>query len=84
MTPLLWLIAIFAQLEKLPEGPGKTAVVKVCSSCHAPEAVIGTNNTKRGWTELVDEMIFRGAVANARERREIIRYLVRNFPMRRD
>ena len=82
MTPLL-LLALFAQADTLPEGPGKATVVKVCGGCHAPEAVIGTNNTKRGWTELVDEMIAKGAVADARERREIIAYLVRHFPMRR-
>jgi hypothetical protein len=76
-------MALFAQVEKLPEGPGKAAVVKACGGCHAPEAVVGTNNTKRGWTELVDEMISKGAVANARERREIIAYLAQHFPMRR-
>jgi hypothetical protein len=80
---LLLFMALLVQAEKLPEGPGKAAVVKACGSCHAPEAVIGTNNTKQGWTELVDEMISKGAVANARERREIIGYLVRHFPMRR-
>jgi hypothetical protein len=83
VTTLLFM-ALLAQAETLPEGPGKAAVAKVCGSCHAPEVVIGTNNTKRGWTELVDEMIFKGAVASARERREIIGYLVRHFPMRRD
>lgn len=77
------MIALLAQAETLPEGPGKSAVIKACGGCHAPEAVIGTNNTKRGWTELVDEMISKGAVAKARERREIIAYLVRHFPMRR-
>jgi len=82
VTPLL-LLLLLAQAETLPEGPGKATVVKVCGGCHAPEAVIGTNNTKRGWTELVDEMISKGAVADARQRREIIAYLVRHFPMRR-
>jgi hypothetical protein len=79
---LLLFVALLAQTEKLPEGPGKATLVKACGGCHAPEAVIGTNNTKRGWTELVDEMISKGAVATARERREIIGYLVRHFPMR--
>lgn len=82
MTTLLF-VTLLAQAEKLPEGPGKTTLVKACGGCHAPEAVIGANNTKQGWTELVDEMIAKGAVANARERREIIAYLVRHFPMRR-
>jgi hypothetical protein len=80
---LILFTALLAQAEKLPEGLGKAAVVKACGGCHAPEAVIGTNNTRQGWTQLVDEMISKGAVANASERREIIAYLVRHFPMRR-
>jgi hypothetical protein len=82
VTPLL-LFALLAGPETLPDGPGKAAVARVCSACHAAEVVIGTSNTKQGWTELVDEMIFKGAVANRRERREIILYLTRHFPMRR-
>ena len=75
-------MSLLAQAEKLPEDPGKSVVLKVCNGCHAPEAVLGTNNTKQGWTELVDEMIDKGAKADAKQRREIIRYLVRHFPMR--
>jgi hypothetical protein len=78
MTPLL-LLALTAGL---PEGPGKAAVLKSCGSCHPAEVVVGTNNTRKGWTELVDEMIFKGAKTTPRERREIIDYLSRNFPMR--
>ena len=50
MTTLLF-VTLLAQAEKLPEGPGKTTLVKACGGCHAPEAVIGANNTKQGWTE---------------------------------
>jgi cytochrome c2 len=84
MPHLFLVLALLAAPEELPEKPGKSALVKVCGSCHAPEAVIGNANTKQGWTELVDEMIFRGARATPRERRDIIAYLTRNFPMRRN
>jgi hypothetical protein len=81
VTPLL-LLTLLAEPKQLPDGPGKAAVVKVCSGCHAAEVVVGTNNTRQGWTELVDEMIFKGAAASARERREIVEYLSKHFPMR--
>ena len=58
--------------------------MRVCGTCHAAEAVVGANNTRRGWTELVDEMIEKGAHANPVERRQIIDYLTRHFPMRTD
>jgi len=73
---------LLALATGLPEGPGKAAVLKSCGSCHPAEVVVGTNNTRKGWTELVDEMIFKGAKVTAREKREIIDYLSRNFPMR--
>jgi hypothetical protein len=75
MTPLLFLI-----LLQLPDGRGKATLIKACSSCHAPEAVIGGRNSRKGWTELVDEMIFKGAKATPRQRREIIDYLATKFP----
>jgi hypothetical protein len=74
---LLLFLVLAKQPDKLP-----TTVIKVCGACHAPEAVLNTNNTRQGWTELVDEMIFKGAKATPRERRQIIDYLARNFPMR--
>jgi hypothetical protein len=78
MIPLLFLM-----LLQLPEGRGKAALVKACSNCHGSEVVVGTNNTRKGWTELVDEMIFKGASVTPRQRRDIIDYLAKNFPMRK-
>jgi hypothetical protein len=56
--------------------------VRVCGTCHPPEAVIDNRNTRKGWTELVDEMIDKGAKPSAREKREIIAWLAKNFPMK--
>ena len=68
--------------EQLPDGPGKKAVIQVCGVCHEPEVVLDNHNSKQGWTELVDEMIFKGASANRRQRREIIEYLAKHFPFK--
>ena len=75
---LLMLLAVSA----LPDGPGKATVEKHCNSCHPAEVIIGGKNSRKGWTELVDEMIFKGARPTPRERREIIDYLARNFSNR--
>lgn len=76
MIPLLFLM-----LLQLPEGRGKAELIKACSSCHGPEAIVGNRNTRKGWTELVDEMIFKGATVTPAQKRNIIDYLTRNFPM---
>ena len=75
------LLALLAPADELPDGPGKQAVIKVCSACHSPEAVVGNRNSRRGWAELVDEMIFKGAKATPREKREIVDYLSKKFPL---
>jgi hypothetical protein len=78
----IFLAAMLAQKPPLPEGNGRATMIKVCGTCHAPEAVLGNRNTRQGWAELVDEMIEKGARANPRQRREIIEYLAKNFPMK--
>ena len=78
----LLVFALLAPPDQLPDGPGKATVIKVCSGCHAAEAVLGAHNTRKGWTDLVDEMIFKGARATARQRREVIDYLAAKFPMK--
>ena len=83
MKALLSLLLLL-QTTKLPEGRGKREVVKACGSCHSPEVVLNNYNSRSGWTNLVDEMIEKGAPANARERKEIIGYLARHFPLRPD
>lgn len=77
------MIPALLMLASLPEGRGKADLIKACSSCHGPEAIVGTSNTRKGWTELVDEMIFKGAAVTPRQRRDIIDYLAKNFPMRK-
>jgi len=78
MTPLL----VLALLQSQPFNP-PPVFVKVCGTCHAPEGVVENHNTRKGWTELVDEMILNGAQASPAEKHQIIEYLAKNFPMRR-
>lgn len=72
--------ALFLALLGLPDGPGKATTVKVCGACHSADVVILNRNTRKGWTELVDDMISKGARATPSQRREIIGYLAKYFP----
>src|SRR4051794_271071 len=47
--------------DKLPEGPGKAAVVKVCHACHSPDVVATKHRTREEWEHAVVDMINAGA-----------------------
>jgi len=64
---------------KLPEGPGKATVERVCGTCHDATAVIGMRLDRRGWKELVDEMVGEGAKAKPGELKQIVDYLAQHF-----
>lgn len=64
---------------KLPDGPGKTTMQKICSGCHAPEIVIGRHETKDGWVRIVSDMADKGANGTDDEFNQIIDYLAANF-----
>jgi competence ComEA-like helix-hairpin-helix protein len=64
---------------KLPEGQGKELLDKVCSKCHELEGILRSRNTKERWSNIVDEMISRGADATDPEIEQIVGYLAKNF-----
>lgn len=74
------LALLLAANPKLPEGVEKKTVLRVCGACHDADVVIGMLNTRRGWSDLVEEMMTRGGSATAEEKRQIVRYLFRNYP----
>jgi mono/diheme cytochrome c family protein len=64
---------------KLPDGPGKALVERVCSGCHGLESVVRARNTKERWNTIVDDMVSRGATATDDEADQIVNYLAANF-----
>src|SRR5713226_6852673 len=66
--------------DKLPEGPGKAAMLKVCRGCHAPDTVASKRHTREEWENTVVDMINAGAVGTDEEFSEIVDYLAKNFP----
>jgi mono/diheme cytochrome c family protein len=72
------------QKSQLPDGPGKEATERVCSACHGAEIVMGRGLTRDGWTEVVTEMIQRGAQGSEDDFAQIVDYLAKNFPPKSD
>lgn len=70
-----------AQDQNLPEGAGKDVFVRTCSGCHGPQIVIGRGNTEDGWTQIVLNMIQRGAQGSEDDFAQIVQYLTTKFPI---
>jgi competence protein ComEA len=65
---------------ELPAGPGKSTLVRVCSSCHSPDNVIANGQDRAGWEATITKMAGFGATGTDEEYTEILEYLVKNFP----
>ena len=66
----------FAQL---PDGPGKDALVRVCSTCHEANRAAAFRLTREGWESTVADMKWRGAKGTDEDFAAIIEYLATNF-----
>jgi competence ComEA-like helix-hairpin-helix protein len=75
---LLVLIAA-AQAQDLPGGKGKDLVEDKCSSCHGLDLLLAEHDSKAQWSQIVNEMVSRGATGSAEELATIVDYLAANF-----
>src|ERR1700675_1870025 len=66
--------------EKLPNGPGRETLKRVCGACHSAENVAGMAKTREEWGAVVGEMAADGAQATEAEFNEIVDYLATYFP----
>jgi competence ComEA-like helix-hairpin-helix protein len=73
------LAATLTVSGQLPDGNGKDAVRKICTSCHELETVTSTLRTKIGWQRSVDDMISRGAEGSDRDMESVVEYLTTYF-----
>jgi competence protein ComEA len=64
---------------RLPEGPGKKEVLKICTKCHDLDGFIGSRNSRARWETVVDEMVSRGAEGSDAEIELIVEYLAKNM-----
>jgi competence protein ComEA len=71
----LVLLAGAADKPKLPDGAGKETTQRICGACHGAEIVLGKQMTRDGWSQVVINMIQRGAQGNDNEFADIVDYL---------
>ena len=74
-----FLLAPSIQAQDLPEGPGKDLVAKVCTACHEVTRITSKKRTKQEWSDTVDKMAARGAMATDEQFEAIVAYLAKNF-----
>jgi hypothetical protein len=79
IAPLL-VFALPNTAAKLPDGPGRATVQRVCSKCHAVEVFSTQGHTRLEWADIVTEMSNAGAEASKAEFKQIVNYLARTFP----
>lgn len=78
---LLILIAACAQQTTLetstPDQDTRALIVDRCSECHSVDLVFEADyTTEAEWSDVIDEMVDRGADVNQEEKEEMIDYLV--------
>ena len=77
---LLFPAFLLAQKSSLPDGQGKDVVQRICGQCHAVEVFTSRGNTREGWSQIVTEMISRGAQGSDDEFGTVVEYLTNNLP----
>src|SRR3979409_263130 len=61
---------------RMPEGPNREFVAKICSECHALSNLYSTvGRTREGWTRVLEDMTRYGMNVTAQERTLILDYL---------
>ena len=58
---------------------GAAIMQTACTQCHGLAAIYSTQTDASGWTQIVDQMIGRGAVLTADEKTALIEYLAANY-----
>jgi hypothetical protein len=70
-------IAAAQQIDpRMPDGPNREFVAKVCSECHALSNLYSTvGRTREGWTRVLEDMTRYGLKVTPEERARILDYL---------
>jgi DNA uptake protein ComE-like DNA-binding protein len=83
---LTWSLAAVGQsgasqqpADGLPEGPGKSELIKVCGGCHSATRSATLRLTREGWTGVIDDMVKAGATGTDKEFESVLNYLAANF-----
>ena len=67
-------------ISDLPPGPGHDVTAQVCLVCHAANIITRRHLSAADWKDMVDVMVNQGAVADEKQKAEIVNYLSRTLP----
>ncbi len=76
---LLSVIVACNQATPIPEVvevDAEALILDRCSVCHSTDRVFQANYAEERWSEVIDEMIEKGADVNAEEKQLIINWLI--------
>jgi hypothetical protein len=68
-----------ASESRLPAGPGRDALFKVCGNCHSAESALSQFKTHDEWSKTLDEMANNGAQGSDEEWNQIQAYLDKHY-----
>jgi competence protein ComEA len=67
------------EVVRLPEGPGKEIVGRICMVCHDSGNFRKVRFTSEEWSDSVADMVERGASGTPAEIAAVVAYLAKNF-----
>lgn len=76
---MLFVLLLASIAQDLPDGPGKTDLLKVCQDCHDTSVIIADNRTRDAWQKVIAKMADRGADGTDEQYEAIVSYLTKNF-----
>lgn len=68
-----------AQVEALPDAPGKALVEQVCATCHGVDLLVPSSRTASQWRDTMGAMKTAGAKASDDEWRTVTEYIMGNL-----
>ena len=77
LTTLFFVVSTSS--PALPPGEGKPIVERMCGSCHALKVVTSKRASPEQWSQVVDQMVSRGAEGTDEEIETVVDYLSKNF-----
>ena len=66
--------------SELPPGPGHDVTAQVCLVCHGADTITRRRLSPADWKDMVDIMVNHGALADDKQKAEIVDYLSRTLP----
>ena len=74
-----------ALAQTLPDGEGRDTVREICTRCHDLSPITGSGGFSReDWDAVIKSMVVMGATIGPQEAEQILNYLSKNFPPKKN